>query len=239
MSLQRKIFCGLLLFSVLAFDSSTALSQGGRPPQGGGGKPQGGGGRPGGGGQPGNGGSRPPSGGGNNGGNRPPSGGGNPGNRPPSGGNNGGNRPPNNGGNRPPNNGGNRPPNNGGNRPPNNGGGRPPNQGGGRPPQGRPPQWGQRPPNRPNYAFRPNDRSYLRRYYSRNLGYVNMGMRPRFVVGGFFPWSYVSYITPVPPQVYGYLPPPPPGYQMGYYQGYVVVYDPLTYFIANVIDLMQ
>jgi hypothetical protein len=26
---------------------------------------------------------------------------------------------------------------------------------------------------------------------------------------------------------------------MGYYQGYVVVYDPITYFIANVIDILQ
>jgi len=26
---------------------------------------------------------------------------------------------------------------------------------------------------------------------------------------------------------------------MGYFDGYVVVYDPLTYFIANVIDLLQ
>jgi hypothetical protein len=43
----------------------------------------------------------------------------------------------------------------------------------------------------------------------------------------------------VPPDVYGYLPPPPPGYQMGYYDGYVVVYDPVTYFITNLIDLMQ
>jgi len=26
---------------------------------------------------------------------------------------------------------------------------------------------------------------------------------------------------------------------MGYYDGYVVVYDPVTYFIVNVIDLLQ
>jgi len=26
---------------------------------------------------------------------------------------------------------------------------------------------------------------------------------------------------------------------MGYYDGYVVVYDPITYFITNLIDLMQ
>jgi len=58
-------------------------------------------------------------------------------------------------------------------------------------------------------------------------------------MGGFFPYAYIPYISPLPPTVYGYLPPPPPGYSMGYYQGYVVVYDPITYFIANVIDLLQ
>jgi hypothetical protein len=60
-----------------------------------------------------------------------------------------------------------------------------------------------------------------------------------FTVGGFFPFADIGYLTPVPPAVYGYIPPPPPGYQVGYWDGYVVVYDPLTYFIANVIDLLQ
>jgi hypothetical protein len=66
-----------------------------------------------------------------------------------------------------------------------------------------------------------------------------LALRPRFAIGGFFPYAYIPYITPAPPSVLGYLPPVPPGYQIGYYQGYVVVYDPVTYFIANVIDLMQ
>jgi hypothetical protein len=104
---------------------------------------------------------------------------------------------------------------------------------------GRPPSWGRPPASRPTYGWRPNDRAWLHRYYLRNLSLINMASRPRFVVGGFFPYAYIPYITTVPPNVYGYLPPPPPGYQIGYYQGYVVVYDPVTYFIANVIDLMQ
>ena len=58
-------------------------------------------------------------------------------------------------------------------------------------------------------------------------------------MGGFFPYAYIPYITAVPPDVYAYLPPPPPGYEMGYYDGYVVVYDPVSYYIANVIDLLQ
>ena len=60
-----------------------------------------------------------------------------------------------------------------------------------------------------------------------------------FYAGGFFPYGDIGYLTGVPPSLYGYLPPPPPGYQMGYFDGYVVVYDPLTYFIANVVDLLQ
>lgn len=109
-----------------------------------------------------------------------------------------------------------------------------------RPPSrpGRPPQWGRPPVNRPNYQFRPNDRDYLRRYYRHHFGYINRARRPRFVIGGFFPYADIGYLTPLPPSVYGYLPPPPPGYQMGYWDGYVVVYDPVSYFIANVIDLL-
>jgi hypothetical protein len=201
---------------------------GGGPPQGGNRPNPGGGGNPG---QPG-GGNRPgqPGGGGNN---RPQPGKPNPGN---------GNRPqpgkpnPGNGNNRPqpgrPNPGG------GNNRPqpgrPNPGGGRPPN----RPSPGRPPQWGRPPANRPSYRFG-NSRSYLLRYYARNLGYINRANRPHFAVGGFFPFAFIPFLTPVPVAIYGQVPPPPPGYAMGYYDGYVVVYDPATYFIADVVDLLD
>jgi hypothetical protein len=159
----------------------------------------------------------------------------------------GGNRPNPGGGGKPNPGGGNnnrpqpgRPnPGNGNNRPqpgrPNPGGNRPPS----RPNPGRPPQWGRPPQNRPSYNFRPNNRSYLHNYYRRSLVSINRLNRPRFIIGGFFPFAYIPYITPLPPQVYGQLPPPPPGYSMGYYDGYVVVYDPITYFIANVVDLLD
>jgi len=175
---------------------------------------------------------------------RPAPGGGSPGGNRPGGGN--GNRPskPNPGGPqiqpvRPNPGGGNRPQPprpNPGNRP------RPPRPNPGtRPPvrPGRPPQWGRPPASRPSYGWRPGDRAWLHRYYARNLAYINLANRPRFTIGGFFPFAYIPYLTPVPAPVYSYLPPPPPGYSMGYYDGYVVVYDPVTYFIANVIDLMQ
>jgi hypothetical protein len=67
---------------------------------------------------------------------------------------------------------------------------------------------------------------------------INRARRPVFAVGGYYPYADIGYLQPVPPDVYGYLAPPPSGYQMGYYDGYVVVYDPVTYFIANLIDLM-
>jgi hypothetical protein len=126
-------------------------------------------------------------------------------------------------------------PNPGGNpgtRPPH----RPPSH---RPPSHRPPQWGKPPQNRPSYGFRPKDRDYLRRYYRHRFGYINRSRRPIFRIGGFFPYGDISYLSPLPPDVYAYLAPPPPGYQVGYFDGYVVVYDPVTYFIANVIDLLQ
>lgn len=103
----------------------------------------------------------------------------------------------------------------------------------------RPPQWGRPPQNRPSYHFRPNDSAYLRHYYRNRLSYINRARRPVFGIGGFFPFADIAYLSPLPSNVYGYLPPPPPGYQMGYFDGYVVVYDPLTYFVANVIDLLS
>jgi hypothetical protein len=71
------------------------------------------------------------------------------------------------------------------------------------------------------------------------LANINRANRPVFAVGGFFPYADINYLEPLPPDVYAQMPPPPPGYQMGYYDGYVVVYDPISYYIADVIDLLQ
>ena len=37
----------------------------------------------------------------------------------------------------------------------------------------------------------------------------------------------------------GYLPPVPPGYAIGYFYGYCVVYDPVTFTILNFVDLLS
>lgn len=90
----------------------------------------------------------------------------------------------------------------------------------------------------PHYEFRDQDRSRLQRYYQRNLTHVDRGHRPRFVPGAYIAAPYRGYITPAPRRVVGYLPPPPRGYAVGYYQGYTVVYDPATFLILNVVDLL-
>jgi len=92
---------------------------------------------------------------------------------------------------------------------------------------------------RPNYQFRQQDRPRLLQYYRRALPRVDRGHRPHFARGGYFPRVWLPYFSPVPPSLLGYLPPIPPGYAVGYYQGYVVVYDPATFFILDVIDLLS
>jgi hypothetical protein len=37
----------------------------------------------------------------------------------------------------------------------------------------------------------------------------------------------------------GYLPPPPPGYAIGYFDGYMVVYDPASFQILSWVDLLD
>ena len=103
---------------------------------------------------------------------------------------------------------------------------------------GRPPQWGRPPQNRPSYRFRPNDRGILLRFFGARLAYINRARRPQFLVGSYIPYGDLQYLTPLSPSLYSTLPPPPPGYQAAYFDGYVVVYDPFTGFIADVVDLL-
>jgi hypothetical protein len=68
----------------------------------------------------------------------------------------------------------------------------------------------------------------IQRCYRRNLGHSNRGRRPIFVVGEYIPLGDRGYFQPVLPSLLGYLAPPPPGYSVGYFDGYVVVYDPIS-----------
>jgi hypothetical protein len=103
----------------------------------------------------------------------------------------------------------------------------------------RPAQWGEAPPNRPSYQFRTGDQSYLRKVYETHLRSVNRTRRPTFNSGGYFPYGDITYLSPIPANICEHLPTQPVGYQMGYFDGYIVVYDPVTYFLANVVDLLS
>ncbi|MCB5188912.1 hypothetical protein LG200_12960 [Methylobacillus caricis] len=90
-----------------------------------------------------------------------------------------------------------------------------------------------------HYHFRDNDRYRLRVQYERSLRMVNRDHRPYFQPGYAVLPAYRPYITPVPVQILHRLPPPPPGYVIGYYQGYNVVYDPISFIVLTTIDLLR
>ncbi len=87
------------------------------------------------------------------------------------------------------------------------------------------------------YHFRPDDRNNFRGHYQNNLRqWQNNPRRPHFNAGDRLPGNY--RIQAVPSSYYRGVPPPPPGYRFGYYDGYVVSYNPTTRIIADVLDLV-
>ena len=56
------------------------------------------------------------------------------------------------------------------------------------------------------------------------------------MTGRVVPREYV--IQAVPESYWVGAPPPPPGYQYGYYGGYVVAYNPTTRIVGDVLDLV-
>jgi Ni/Co efflux regulator RcnB len=94
-------------------------------------------------------------------------------------------------------------------------------------------------PRLPYYRFRANDRAHLQRYYQAPLRTVRPDRRPHFRAGYVVPPAFRPHIAVVPLHARRHLPPPPRGYQVGYYEGYSVVYDPLTFTILSVLDLLS
>jgi hypothetical protein len=93
--------------------------------------------------------------------------------------------------------------------------------------------------NRPPYHFDGGVGWRLHRYYGPRMGGINRYRRPHFYAGGFFPQIWVGNIQPIPPELLMYMPPVPPGYAVGYYDGYCIVYDPNSLYILSVIDLFR
>ncbi len=89
-----------------------------------------------------------------------------------------------------------------------------------------------------HYHFRAEDRSKLRPHFQAQLAHVDRAHRPHVAAGVTLQPTYQTVIEPVPQDVIVYLAPPPPGYEFGFLDGYVLVYDPSTFFVIDVIDLL-
>jgi Ni/Co efflux regulator RcnB len=88
-----------------------------------------------------------------------------------------------------------------------------------------------------NFHFRSQDRGNFQSHYRSDINrWRNNPRRPHFTSGQRVPRGY--RFQPVPRSYYANVPPPPPGYQYGYSDGYVVAYNPTTQIIADVMDLV-
>jgi hypothetical protein len=90
------------------------------------------------------------------------------------------------------------------------------------------------------YHFREGDAQKLRDHYRANFrenDRIEAAHRARFVVGGRLPGDWKVRIHPVPEVVLRELPAIPAGLEIGYLDGYTVVYDPATLDIVEVLDV--
>lgn len=87
-----------------------------------------------------------------------------------------------------------------------------------------------------DFRFQNGDRERFYPHYRSDAGNWKGRKRPEFVRGQPIPRDYV--VRPVPQSYWVGAQAPPPGYQYGYYGGYVVAYDPTTRIIADVLDLV-
>lgn len=91
-----------------------------------------------------------------------------------------------------------------------------------------------------DYHFGNNDRNRWASHYSSDIRRYQRNPRLRhnydFRRGGRIP-AGVRFRA-VPSSYYRGMAPLPPGYRYGYYDGYVVAYDPTTQIIADVMDLV-
>ena len=91
-----------------------------------------------------------------------------------------------------------------------------------------------------DYHFRQEDRDHFSRHYQGQVKQWQQHPDRRHHVraGDHLPSDYRSRMKSVPSSYYRDIPPPPPGYRLGYYDGYVVAYNPTTQIIADVLDLV-
>ena len=92
---------------------------------------------------------------------------------------------------------------------------------------------------RAEYHFRTEDRDHFRPHYERDIRQWRQhpDRRHHFRAGERLPKGV--RLKSVPTSYYRTLPPPPPGYRFGYYDGYVVAYNPTTQIVADILDLVD
>ena len=94
-------------------------------------------------------------------------------------------------------------------------------------------------PVRPHYNWGNGSGWRLHRFFIGDMRPINRMHRNHFFIGDYFPHAFLDRIQPIPAGLMVYLPPVPPGYEIGYYDGYCLVYDPYSLEIVSVIDLYR
>lgn len=93
------------------------------------------------------------------------------------------------------------------------------------------------PQGRPDFHFDQSYRDRFAQHYRRDaMRWRGSRRRPNFAPGYVIPRDYA--IRAVPRAYWNGMTPPPPGYQYGYYDGYVVAYNPTTRIVADVLDIV-
>lgn len=88
-----------------------------------------------------------------------------------------------------------------------------------------------------DFRFQDQDRDRFESHYREDVERwrIRPQGRHKFYRGQRIPDNYRFIVVP---GTYYVQAPPPPGYQYGYYDGYVVAYNPTTRVIADVLDLV-
>jgi len=83
--------------------------------------------------------------------------------------------------------------------------------------------------------FRAEDRRVIVDYYAPRVRDLPPGLRKKYYRTGHLPPGWARRIEPVPVYVERQLPPIPPDYRRGFIDGNVVVYNPRTQVMIDVV----
>jgi hypothetical protein len=92
---------------------------------------------------------------------------------------------------------------------------------------------------RPGFIWGGGNGWRLHQFFLGNRPLANPTYRHHLYAGGYFPSVYLPYLQPIPIDLMEYLPPVPAGCDIGYFDGYALVYDTNTLRIISVIDLYR